>query len=396
MAAGVLSWLFLAATGLCVCAAHAGHGNGQNSNIAELTSANFDDLVGGTKAAVVEFYAPWCGHCKHLKPEFEKLATTFLDSEQVLISKLNGENYPEYSYKFNVRGFPTILWFARGSSTPTQEYWGERSAAALMNWIHAKLDDPAENPPDPDEPPPDFNISGRWVDIDGGEVTMTQDGAKVTAKPTEPQHWSSAHGSIKQHTIPRMPFNTVILSGTISEDATQIEWSNGVTWTKGSDQGGASDPTLVEAITPTALETETTGDDDLLRETTGAKTAGGGVPDDDQPSSDEPDQPPKRAGDMASKLTSDTGATTTHTEDHKIAQLTAANKAKEATLNKELMACRQRTVTMQTDMEGKEQHIAVLYCGMGVMLVIIGFVTCRGMGAVESHHGESEEWDTKV
>ena len=114
------------------------------------------------------------------------------------------------------------------------------------------------------------------------------------------------------------------------------------------------------------METETTGDDDLLRETTGAKTAGGGVPDDDQPSSDEPDQPPKRAGDMASKLTSDTGATTTHTDDHKIAQLTAANKAKEATLNKELMACRQRTVTMQTDVSIQ----LVTAAGLGVHICV--------------------------
>ena len=90
--------------------------------------------------------AAGCGHCKHLRPEFEKLATTFLDSDQVIISKLNGEMFPEYSYKYNVRGFPTILWFPRGSMQPTQEYWGERSAVALMNWIHTKLDDPNENP----------------------------------------------------------------------------------------------------------------------------------------------------------------------------------------------------------------------------------------------------------
>jgi hypothetical protein len=53
--------------------------------------------------------------------ELEKLATTFLDSEDVLITKLNGEAFPEYSYRFGVRGFPTIFWFPAGAEKPTQE-----------------------------------------------------------------------------------------------------------------------------------------------------------------------------------------------------------------------------------------------------------------------------------
>lgn len=56
-----------------------------------------------------------------LSQELEKLATTFLDSEDVLITKLNGEAYPEYSYRFGVRGFPTIFWFPAGADKPTQE-----------------------------------------------------------------------------------------------------------------------------------------------------------------------------------------------------------------------------------------------------------------------------------
>ena len=82
------------------------------------------------------------GHCKTLRPELEKLATTFLDSDEVLIAKLNGEAFPEYSYRFGVRGFPTIFWFPARADKPSQEYWGDRHAAALMNWIHTKLEEP--------------------------------------------------------------------------------------------------------------------------------------------------------------------------------------------------------------------------------------------------------------
>jgi hypothetical protein len=43
---------------------------------------------------------------------------------------------------------------------------------------------------------PDFDLTGPWVDDEGGVSDLTQDGVKVTAKPQNPQHWSSAHGKL--------------------------------------------------------------------------------------------------------------------------------------------------------------------------------------------------------
>ena len=85
---------------------------------------------------------------------------------------------------------------------------------------------------EPDEPPPDFDLTGTWVDQDGGEMDVKQDKAVVTAKPKQPQHWSSAHGRIKGRKIPRMPFNTIVLSAEISDDAKTLTWSNSVTWSR--------------------------------------------------------------------------------------------------------------------------------------------------------------------
>ena len=47
-----------------------------NTDVVELKSSNFDSQVLNSDSVwIVEFYAPWCGHCQQLKPEYEKAAT---------------------------------------------------------------------------------------------------------------------------------------------------------------------------------------------------------------------------------------------------------------------------------------------------------------------------------
>eukprot|EP01083_Nonionella_stella_P055770 147012_1 len=105
-----------------------------------LDADTFDDYVGGDKPALVEFYAPWCGHCKQLAPEWTILSDTLEKSEKVVVAKVdaNEAKNKAISTKFGVTGFPTIKWFPAGSDEPIT-YSGARKAADLLKFINEKV-----------------------------------------------------------------------------------------------------------------------------------------------------------------------------------------------------------------------------------------------------------------
>jgi protein disulfide-isomerase-like protein len=107
------------------------------SAVTTLTSSNFDKVVLGSKAALVEFYAPWCGHCKSLAPKYEKLAQVFAGDSDVVIAKLDATEENEISTKYGITGFPTLKFFPAGSSEPIN-YESEREVEAMVQFINEK------------------------------------------------------------------------------------------------------------------------------------------------------------------------------------------------------------------------------------------------------------------
>jgi thioredoxin 2 len=79
----------------------------------ELTNTNFDEvIVNSDIPVVIDFWAPWCGPCKMMAPNFEKSATKF--PLKALFVKVNTENEQHLGARFGIRSIPTLIVFKDG------------------------------------------------------------------------------------------------------------------------------------------------------------------------------------------------------------------------------------------------------------------------------------------
>lgn len=112
--------------------------------VEDLTPDTFEKFVNGRKHALVEFYAPWCGHCKRMTPEFKKLGETVAADPKlktrVVIAKVNADTHKDLAKRFGVTGFPTIKFFPRGKPVDSPEsYNSGRTADVFLDFIKDKV-----------------------------------------------------------------------------------------------------------------------------------------------------------------------------------------------------------------------------------------------------------------
>ena len=83
------------------------------SNVREVTDATFEhEVLHSDRPVVVDFWAAWCGPCKMVAPEMEKLAEKYAGSVDVV--KVDVDANPRLQQQFNIMSIPTIAFFKPG------------------------------------------------------------------------------------------------------------------------------------------------------------------------------------------------------------------------------------------------------------------------------------------
>ncbi|GJN27597.1 hypothetical protein PR202_gb15631 [Eleusine coracana subsp. coracana] len=102
----------------------------RDGRVIELNESNFQAALGAIDFLFVDFYAPWCGHCKRLSPELDEAAPVLAGlSEPIVVAKVNADKYRKLGSKYGVDGFPTLMLFIHGVPI---EYTGSRKADQLV------------------------------------------------------------------------------------------------------------------------------------------------------------------------------------------------------------------------------------------------------------------------
>ncbi|XP_055596873.1 protein disulfide-isomerase A5 [Uranotaenia lowii] len=140
-----------------------------NSEIVHLTSANFEPALKDEKSALVMFYAPWCGHCKRMKPEYEKAATLMKEKKIAgVLAAIDSTKEQSISQKFSVQGFPTVKYFVNGEFKFDVNM---READKIIEFMK----NPAEPPPPPAPEAP-------WEDEENEVVHLNDESFKPFLK----------------------------------------------------------------------------------------------------------------------------------------------------------------------------------------------------------------------
>lgn len=125
-----------------------GGGGGSQKDVVELTDDNFDSLVlGSGDVWLVEFFAPWCGHCKSLEPEWAAAASAVKEQSKgrIHLGAVDATVHQGLASRYGIRGFPTIKVFRKGEEP--EDYQGGRTRGDI---IARAMDLFSDNAPPPE------------------------------------------------------------------------------------------------------------------------------------------------------------------------------------------------------------------------------------------------------
>uniref|UniRef100_A0A8C9W199 protein disulfide-isomerase n=1 Tax=Scleropages formosus TaxID=113540 RepID=A0A8C9W199_SCLFO len=156
----------------------------EEEDVLVLKKSNFDEALQAHPNLMVEFYAPWCGHCKALAPEYAKAAGMLkADSSDIRLAKVDATEETELAQEFGVRGYPTIKFFKGGEKQSPKEYSAGRQADDIVSWLKKRTGPPASMLTELTQA--ESLIADSEVTVIGFFKNVESDGAKAFLKAAE-------------------------------------------------------------------------------------------------------------------------------------------------------------------------------------------------------------------
>jgi len=142
------------------------------SEVVHLTSATFDDYLKTESSILVMFYAPWCGHCKRMKPAYESAASNLKDLKiNGKLAAVDAQKDSALGTRFSVRGYPSVKYFKNGELAFDVSL---REEAAILDFMK-----------DPKEPPPPPPPEKPWSEEPSDVIHLDDENFKPILKKTK-------------------------------------------------------------------------------------------------------------------------------------------------------------------------------------------------------------------
>ncbi|XP_025832812.1 protein disulfide-isomerase A5 isoform X1 [Agrilus planipennis] len=140
-----------------------------DNEVVHLTSSSFVPVIKEESSVLVMFYAPWCGHCKRMKPEYEKAAAV-MKEEGIpgILAAVDATKEQSVASQYSIKGYPTVKYFAYGELKFDVNV---REASQIVNFM--------KNPVEPPMPTP---VEVSWSDEKTNVIHLNEENFKTFLK----------------------------------------------------------------------------------------------------------------------------------------------------------------------------------------------------------------------